>query len=60
MLTNSMRELTSSQSPGASELHFLPKLLIQEVASNCELELLPNRPLDMPNNVSLTTYVQRH
>ena len=26
MLTNSMRELTSSRSPGAGELHFLPKL----------------------------------
>ena len=37
MLTNSMRELTSSRSPGAGELHFLPKLLVQEVASNCEL-----------------------
>ena len=45
MLTNSMRELTSSRSHGAGELHFLPKLLVQEVARNCELELLPNRPL---------------
>ena len=46
MLTNSMRELISSWSPGAGELHFLPKLLVQEVARNCELELLPNRPID--------------
>ena len=45
MLTNSMRELTSSRSPGAGKLHFLLKLLVQEVARNCELELLPNRPL---------------
>ena len=47
MLTNSMRELTSSQSPGAGKLHFLPKLLVQGVARNCELELLLNRPLDL-------------
>ena len=46
MLTNSMRELTSSRSPGAGKLHFLPKLLVQEVARNCELELLLNRPLN--------------
>ena len=45
MLTNLMRELMSSWSPKASELLFLPKLLIQEVARNCELELLLNRPL---------------
>ena len=53
MLTNSMRELTS---PGAGELHFLPKLLVQEVASNCELELLLNRPLHSRFN-SLFTYM---
>ena len=45
MLTNSMRDLTISRSPGAGELHFLPKLLVQEVARKCELELLPNRPI---------------
>ena len=55
MLTNSMRELTS---PGAGELHFLPKLLVQEVASNCELELLQNRPLKMrANRVGLSMQI---